>query len=976
MMAPITCAPPTPLPAGEAPPDGAFTLVVLPDTQGYAYNYLWDTALAAQLRWIAENADSHDIRYVLHVGDIVNENLTTQWQVIRHHFDHLHDGDRVRAPYALVDGNHDLGRAGTADGAESRWTLMTRDDYFGPNSPYGRQRSIGGFFEKGRTSNTWHEFAAGGKQWLILALEFGPRDAVVDWAGEVLDAHPEHRAIIVTHAYLHSSNARQQYVPFGGIQAHNPHSYPLDFHDDGDLNDGEALWAKLVKTHANVRLVLSGHTLDDGEGRLTSVGDHGHVVHQLVQNYQPGVIDSEFGGSGYLRLMEFWPDGETVRVRTYSPYLGEYMVDPGHEFFITLHDQQIGFDPSRAIADEQPLLHYRTHLSMTGGPGTVSNGNTSRPDLEGIYEGDGAGPWAFDGDDAIRVAAPLPRLEQWTLEAWVRPTLRGSGQVIFSNDRPPDERTADAGSDTHQDPTEGEQFTFHDDVILGVSPEGSKFTEEVTWTVVHRDQSGARTLAQAPTRVLADRWVHLAATADGAHLRLYVDGALIQETATEGEDLALDAAPALIGRSDHLHGAAYHGEIAELALHDRALSAAAIHRHHLAAFARVTAARIEVAGTVDPDGEEYEGLTLAEQGLPGLSVTVANRGDLQVFHGAAEGHDPRVGHVGGAPLASGDGVLLPTIAENARSGVVGSAAASWNSWNSGIVGVSVTEVGASEDREIVVDDVEDTEEDPATPSLKSLYDAELTVLNEINMDVAVAWFPFRAGWRGGHVGADARLIRGNGLTQAMLRPHPDAPPEAQRLLVDLEVDAGDGLLFAVGADGKNRVVVAAPRDTVPGWELRVQSNSVALADATPPVLEDLLDTLMIPAEERERIKVEKLLTRDSVSLLYLPLAAKNLVAGRHDGFTGADLQAVGAFVLTPQEGPGEYHLEITGESPQSGMLVLTGADLGNPRNVALSYEDDGAGSFEIRAWEVETAAPVDTIFAWAFIDYNDPPALR
>ena len=133
---------------------------------------------------------------------------------------------------------------------------------------------------------------------------------------------------------------------------------------------------------------------------------------------------------------------------------------------------------------------------------------------------------------------------------------------------------------------------------------------------------------------------------------------------------------------------------------------------------------------------------------------------------------------------------------------------------------------------------------------------------------------------------------------------------------------------------------------------------------------------MIPAEERERIKVEKLLTRDSVSLLYLPLAAKNLVAGRHDGFTGADLQAVGAFVLTPQEGPGEYHLEITGESPQSGMLVLTGADLGNPRNVALSYEDDGAGSFEIRAWEVETAAPVDTIFAWAFIDYNDPPALR
>jgi hypothetical protein len=322
-------------------------------------------------------------------------------------------------------------------------------------------------------------------------------------------------------------------------------------------------------------------------------------------------------------------------------------------------------------------------------------------------------------------------------------------------------------------------------------------------------------------------------------------------------------------------------------------------------------------------------------------------------------------------------VLLASIAQNTRAGVVGSASASWNSWNVGIVGVSMSEVGASEDREVIVDDVDDTEVDPEVPpSIKQQYDVELSVLNEVNMDVAVAWFPFRAGWRGGHVDADSTLLAGNGLTQAMLRPHPDATPEAQRVLVDLDVDAAsDGLLFAIGADGKNRVVVAAPRDTAPGWELRIQPNSVQRVDATRPELADILDDLRISAELRERIDEKKLLTRDSVSLLYMPLDALHLVAGRYDGSSGESLQAVGDFVMTPGDQPGAYHLEVTGESPQTGMLVFTGTDLGNPKNVTLSYEDDGAGGFEIRAWEVETAAQIDTQFAWAFIHYNDPPEL-
>lgn len=154
----------------------------MPDTQGYIYNYQWDQPLTAQTRWIAENAAAHDIRYVIQLGDITNNNRTTHWQLARKLFAPLHEGERVKVPYALVQGNHDLGPNGLAG---NRWTLMTRDEYFGRGSPYGRQPTIGGFFDPASTVNTWHEFSVKDRNWLILALEYAPRDAVLAWAGEV-----------------------------------------------------------------------------------------------------------------------------------------------------------------------------------------------------------------------------------------------------------------------------------------------------------------------------------------------------------------------------------------------------------------------------------------------------------------------------------------------------------------------------------------------------------------------------------------------------------------------------------------------------------------------------------------------------------------------------------------------------------------------------------------------------------------------
>ena len=40
--------------------------------------------------------------------------------------------------------------------------------------------------------------------------------------------------------------------------------------------------------------------------------------------------------TGYVRLLEFLPDGRSVRVKTYSPKLDKYMTDAANQFTLQL----------------------------------------------------------------------------------------------------------------------------------------------------------------------------------------------------------------------------------------------------------------------------------------------------------------------------------------------------------------------------------------------------------------------------------------------------------------------------------------------------------------------------------------------------------------------------------------------------------------------------------------------------------------
>jgi len=77
-------------------------------------------------------------------------------------------------------------------------------------------------------------------------------------------------------------------------------------------------------------MVVSGHVCFSA--LRTDKTDGGTQVHQMLCDYQ----QAPNGGSGYLRVMQFLPDGVTVRVEDYSPTLDRASDKPLSKFELKL----------------------------------------------------------------------------------------------------------------------------------------------------------------------------------------------------------------------------------------------------------------------------------------------------------------------------------------------------------------------------------------------------------------------------------------------------------------------------------------------------------------------------------------------------------------------------------------------------------------------------------------------------------------
>ena len=307
----------------------AYSIAVLPDTQYYASS--WPEIFTAQTAWLVANRGPQQLAFVLHTGDIVDSDTPEQWTVASQAL-HMFDG---QLPYVVTAGNHDY--KNLAD-------RMGMGNVYFPPSDFALDPWFQGTFEPGHIENSYSLLDVPGGQWLVLALEFGPRDEVLAWANGILATYPTTPAIVITHAYLYRDGTLYDHVA-SPAQSFNPHSYLMADQLDTTINDGAEMWTKLIAPNSNVKLVFSGHDVN-GLGippgtaaRLTSKRPDGTIVHQLLANYQTCLSApcADFrGGNGFLRLLRFSADGTRMGVETYSPYLDQALEDDGNRFVVDM----------------------------------------------------------------------------------------------------------------------------------------------------------------------------------------------------------------------------------------------------------------------------------------------------------------------------------------------------------------------------------------------------------------------------------------------------------------------------------------------------------------------------------------------------------------------------------------------------------------------------------------------------------------
>jgi hypothetical protein len=311
-----------PLPADFAPVGDEFLVAVLPDTQVYAWQY--PETFHSQLRWLAEWADTYNIVFVTHVGDIVQHgNALEEWAVATAAYDWLDDVD---LPHGFSIGGHDVSMYGeTPEHNEcSPFSHIDCDavnfqDHFGPERYAGRSW-YGGASPSGQSN--YQLVDAGAMQLLFMHLPQDTPRAEVDWAHEVLDAHPGVLAHLTTHRYLLDYRLTDALPsPLNLIKAgrFSPLTYLLGGQSLMYLDGLEAddLFNELIATHPNIWAVHCGHV--DAEYHQQAVNSAGLPVHEILVDFQ----DMSDGGGGWLRLLRFRPARKQVEVLTFSTVTGE-----------------------------------------------------------------------------------------------------------------------------------------------------------------------------------------------------------------------------------------------------------------------------------------------------------------------------------------------------------------------------------------------------------------------------------------------------------------------------------------------------------------------------------------------------------------------------------------------------------------------------------------------------------------------------
>ncbi|MDN6566347.1 MAG: metallophosphoesterase, partial [Actinomyces sp.] len=266
-----------------------FTFAWESDTQYYNADYAGNGVAYEHQKdihdWLLANREAMDIRYMFHTGDVVdNADQPQQWVNADSTYKELDD---AHFPYGVLAGNHDV------DHKTEDYTNFSK--WFGAHR-YSDNPWYGGTYKDNR--GHFDLVSAGGVDFLMVYMGWGPGDEEIAWLNQVLKQYPDRVAILSFHEYLLAS---------GGLGL-----IPQEILD------------QVVKENSNVKMVLSGH-YHSAQKTVSKFDDNGDgVADRQVVNLLFDYQAMDEGGMGYLRLLHVNTAEGTMRVRTYSPSLHQY----------------------------------------------------------------------------------------------------------------------------------------------------------------------------------------------------------------------------------------------------------------------------------------------------------------------------------------------------------------------------------------------------------------------------------------------------------------------------------------------------------------------------------------------------------------------------------------------------------------------------------------------------------------------------
>jgi hypothetical protein len=556
-----------------------FTVAVLPDTQ-----YLLDEGgsdhepVRETLRYLGKAG----VVFMAQLGDITEHGTETE----------MRDAGRVyvpRMPYSVLAGNHDIDSRTDDQRGDSEY-LRT----FGPQRfarvPTYRGSSPGGY-------NSYHVFEAGGREWLVLALDWRVSDAGLRWAQRVLDDNPTLPAILTTHDLAWADDAGH-----------------------ARLSDhGQRLWDGLVRGNDQIFLALGGHYWPPG--RVTLENDHGNAVHVHITNYQ----DRYYGGAGMVRLYAFDLARDVIDVETLSPWLlaktNRTALEAEHveltsdvdrfSIAVDFRERFAGFArpalpaprPPRAVMPRGTVAYWRFDATGFDAAGFAAPGPDGPPVAAGAVArdltGNGndltaerlhGGPaevlrWSADHHDAqpahaslrfdggqgpdrgavLRTGVNAPingmRFENgYTIETFLKLPDPFVGDHAWMGILSWEGRSGDAGKHSGWSP---------DEPTCSLNLSEERFLQFVVYPVPV-DADPTSWSHAVPT----GRWMHVAIVNDGRHTVLYVDGSRIARNASEeSKGISTLGKPFAIGGTQFAeqYGQGFYGWIGDTRVVSRAL---------------------------------------------------------------------------------------------------------------------------------------------------------------------------------------------------------------------------------------------------------------------------------------------------------------------------------------------------------------------------------------------------------------------